>query len=50
MDKKKFDPDDLQVIKAKIDLYKATIESLKKEHLAYQEILCQHDHTKRKRK
>ncbi|MGP4074934.1 hypothetical protein [Halobacillus sp. K22] len=44
MDKKKFDPDDLQVIKAKIDLYKATIESLKKEHLAYQEILCQHGH------
>ena len=49
MDKKKFDPDDLQVIKAKIDLYKATIESLKKEHLAYQEILCQHDHYQKKK-
>ncbi|MGP4069471.1 hypothetical protein [Halobacillus sp. B29] len=48
MDKKKFDPDDLQVIKAKIDLYKATIESLKKEHLAYQEILCEHGHYQKK--
>ncbi|MFZ0368124.1 MAG: hypothetical protein WAM07_00815 [Halobacillus sp.] len=48
MDKKKFDPDDLQVIKAKIDLYKATIESLKKEHQAYQEILCEHGHYQKK--
>ena len=49
MDKKKFDPDDLQVIKAKIDLYKATIESLKKEHLAYQEILSEHGHYQKKK-
>ncbi|SDP30254.1 hypothetical protein SAMN05421677_11594 [Halobacillus aidingensis] len=43
-----FDPEDLQVIKAKIDLYKATIESLKAEHQAYQELLFQHDHKEKK--
>ncbi|WP_147299275.1 hypothetical protein [Halobacillus trueperi] len=48
MDKKMFDPEDLQVIKAKIDLYKATIESLKAEHQAYQELLFQHNHQEKK--